>query len=589
MKRTLFMGIFICFCVLPDSVLSEDGFITLPSIVVEGKFNEEDFAGPLFTETNTKTKITEKGINALGPCSSMSVPMAIGLIPSVSQQSVDPIGLSDISNYHESFRFRGTEPTGGGNPSTPVNVENLPVSGRPGGGANIYDLENMESISIYKGGVPADKAFGLTNIGGKIDMEILRPQEKFHYKFRQAAGSNDFRRSFARLDTGLFPSKTAGFFSYSNTMTDKWKGEGDSKRDNLMLGFTQKIHNGFNIEAFCIYNDFDIHTYRPFNYASISSLGENYRFDYSENPNDYFYYDYNKSDFKDYNILMNFKYEFNEDSSLIFKPFYWKDKGNYLETITMQNGNNRIRKWDVDHELTGFISQYSQKIQSAAFNAGFFYLEQERPGPPTAWKLYKVSSGSLAFDKWQLLSNSSKHRQKTPFVSGQYTAGPLTIDGGIKYLIYSMPGITTYDSAGLPDVSHHEALAMAPPVEENASAAPKDFDKILPNLGLSYTLNDSLSCYFSYGRNISASSTLLTTRHSALPIRSGRPSPFMPRPPSIFKHPRFWPTARGAEAVGQERSTPRGSTSPGNEKIPLCFQTKLIMIRVTEDISKGMA
>lgn len=119
----------------------KEDIVTLPEIVVEGKFEEKEFVGPIFTETNTKTKITQKGIGALGPMSMMSVARAINLIPSVHQQSVDPLGLGDISNYHESFRFRGIEPTGGGNPSTPVNVENVPMSARPGGGANIYDLD----------------------------------------------------------------------------------------------------------------------------------------------------------------------------------------------------------------------------------------------------------------------------------------------------------------------------------------------------------------------------------------------------------------------------------------------------------------
>jgi iron complex outermembrane receptor protein len=221
--------------------------VKLPTIVVEEKFEEEEFIGPLFTETNTKTKITEKGIGALGPTSMMSVPKAINLIPSVHQQSVDPLGLGDISNYHESFRFRGIEPTGGGNPSTPVSMENVPMSARPGGGANIYDMENFSSISIYKGGVPANKAFGLTNIGGKIDMEVKRPEENFGFNLKQTLGSHDARRTFVRLDSGLLPSQTAGFLSYSNTAADKWKGKGDSDRENAMLGLSQKVGDGLKI------------------------------------------------------------------------------------------------------------------------------------------------------------------------------------------------------------------------------------------------------------------------------------------------------------------------------------------------------
>ena len=508
MKQILLMTILTAFTILPDSAFPEDDTLPLPEIVVQEKFAEEDFVGPLFTETNTKTKMTEKGINALGPGSKMSVPRAISLIPSVNQQSVDPDGLADVSNYHESFRFRGIEPTGGGNPATPVNVENVPVTGRPGGGANIYDLENFESISIYKGGVPADKAFGLTNIGGKIDMEVKRPGDTFGLDLKQAFGTHDYRRSFLRLDTGLFPTETAGFLSYSNTNADKWKGEGNANRNNAMVGLTQKVGDGLKIEAFSIYNDAKINPYRPLNYKQTTSLSQNYNLDYSDNSSDYYYYGYNKSKFEDYNIFADITYEFSKDSSIMIKPFYWRDNGYYLETITTKSGDNRIRRWDIDHELSGVLGQYSLKIQSAAFNIGYFYLEQERPGPPTSWKLYEVSSGSLVFDKWQTLSNSSTHRQHVPFISGKYSIGSFLMEGGVKYLRYSMPDIITYDTTGIGDVSYDQALGMATSIETGASADGKDFTEILPNFGLSYTLNEKLSTYFSYGRNYGMSVAL---------------------------------------------------------------------------------
>jgi iron complex outermembrane receptor protein len=486
----------------------KNDIVTLPDIVVEAKFKEEEFVGPLFTETNTRTKITDKGINALGPTHKMSVPKAISLIPSVHQQSVDPLGLGDISNYHESFRFRGIEPTGGGNPSTPINVENLPVSGRPGGGANIYDMENFSSISIYKGGLPADQGFGLTNIGGKIDMEVKRPKDSFGFNLKQALGSHDARRTFLRLDSGVLPSQTAGFLSYSNTAADKWKGEGDSERDNVMLGLTQNLGDRLKIEAFSIYNDVEVNPYRALNFGQASSLGKNYNFDFSKNPTDYFYYGYDKNQFEDYNFFGSIEYAFSEDATITLKPFYWKDEGYYQETITMRNGQNRVRRWDIDHDLYGFQAGYSMKIDAFAFDIGYFYLEQERPGPPTSWKLYQVSGDSLVFDRWQLLSNSSRHRQNMPYVSGKYFYGPFQFQAGLKYLDYSMPKITTYNTVGIPDVGYQSALDMATSVVPGASAESKNFDEIIPNASLSYAFTDSLSCYFSYGRNYGMSVAL---------------------------------------------------------------------------------
>ena len=475
--------------------------INLPETEIESTFEEQDFVGPLFTETNTGIKVTEKGITVQGPPAIMSPYKTISLMPSVNQQSVDPVGLADISNYHESFRFRGVEPTGGGNPGTPVNVENVPVSGRPGGGITIYDMEDFKNVSIFKGGIPADQAFGLTNIGGKIDMTIKGPNDIFGAYLKQTLGSESFSRTFMRIDTGLLGTGTGGFLSFSKTDGDKWKGEGDSDRTNAMLGLSQEINDRFRVRAYTIYNNADINTYRSLSYAQAASLSNYNDFDYTTDRTDYYYYGYNKSDFKDLSVLADVEYDFSDSAGISVRPYYWQDKGDYLETIRTQSGANRIRDWAIDHDMYGVLTRYSMKLQDTKLNIGYFYLKQERPGPPTAMKLYQVTDTGLQFDKWQILSAPTRHVQNQPFASAKYTMGNLTLEGGVKYLDYKMPEIITYVTTGIGDVSYDTALGMATTVEQNASAREKDFTELLPNLGVSYILSDSLSSYFSYGRN----------------------------------------------------------------------------------------
>lgn len=478
------------------------------TLLVRGEYEEEDFVGPLFTETVTRTQITEKGIRAIDPASRMSVTRAINLVASVNQQSVDPVGLADISNYHESFRFRGVEPTGGGNPSTPVNVENIPVSGRPGGGAGIYDLDNFRSLSMYKGGIPADKALGLTNIGGKIDMEVRRASGKIGLDLKQALGSHNFRRHFLRIESAELPGGFGGFLSFSDTHADKWKGSGASDRNNLMAGLTRTLGGKLKLEAFSIYNQSAGNAYRPLEYGQAASPDRHSTADYSEDPSDYFYYAYNKNDFEDISVFGSVSYAVGDKAEVVAKPFFWKDSGYYRETVTRKNGSNRIRQWDIDHSMKGVLVQYSQTLKAVRFSAGYSYLEQGRPGPPTSWKLYAVSPDGPAFEQWQVLSNPSKHRQHAPFVSGSATAGRVHVEGGAKFVHYTMPEITTYTTGGLGDLSYEEALGLDLPVEEGASARSRRFTVALPNLGMSLILNRSLSAYASYGRNFAMSVSL---------------------------------------------------------------------------------
>jgi iron complex outermembrane recepter protein len=510
MTKKVLMLTLSCTMILFSSVFAEEVKINLPETEIESKFEEQDFVGPLFTETNTSIKVTEKGISAQGPSATMSPHKSISLMPSVNQQSVDPSGLADISNYHESFRFRGVEPTGGGNPGTPVNVENVPVSGRPGGGMNIYDMENFKTVSIYKGGMPADRAFGLTDIGGKIDMDIKGPGEIFSASLKQSMGSESYRRSFIRIDTGLFSTGTGGFISFSDTGADKWKGEGESDRTNAMAGISQNIGDRIKLEAYTIYNNADINTYRSLSYSQASDLSGYYNFDYTSDRTDYYYYGYNKSDFEDLSVLLGMEYSISDAAKFSLKPYYWQDKGDFFETITTQTGANRIRNRTIDHDMYGVLAQYAIDINKINLDMGYFYLDQERPGPPAAMKLYTVTGNGLQFDRWQILSAPTKHIQNQPFVSGKYTSGSLTLEGGVKYLDYDMPEIITYVTTGIGDVSYKRALALASSVEQNASASEKNFTELLPNLGMSYIINDELSGYFSYGRNYGLSVMLYT-------------------------------------------------------------------------------
>jgi len=501
MIKRILMLIFSCTIFVSPSVFSEEVKINLPETEIEGNFEEQDFIGPMFTETNTSIKVTEKGITAQGPSAAMSPHKSITLMPSVNQQSVDPSGIADISNYHESFRFRGVEPTGGGNPGSPVNVKDVPISGRPGGGMTIYDMENFESVSIYKGGVPADQAFGLTNIGGKIDMDIKGPKEAFGINLKQSLGSDSFTRSFLRVDTGLLAAGTGGFISFSDAGGDKWKGQGESDRINAMLGLSQKIGERIQVNGYAIYNDADLNTYRSLSYSQVSSLSDYYNFEYTNSSTDYYYYGYNRSDFEDLSLLLDMEYRISDVSKFNLKPYYWQDKGDFFETITIQSGANRVRNWAIDHDMYGMLAQYSTDMQGMKVDMGYFYLKHERPGPPTAMKLYQVTGTGLQFDRWQILSAPTKHEQNQPFVSGKYSVGNFTLEGGLKYLDYKMPEIRTYITTGIGDVSYKTALGMASTVEQNSSAREKDFTEFLPNLGASYILSDSLSSYFSYGRN----------------------------------------------------------------------------------------
>ncbi|MGC8774072.1 MAG: TonB-dependent receptor [Chlorobaculum sp.] len=458
---------------------------TAPEITVSGK------KGDLLQN------VTGKESALLNP-SQMSVYKVINMMPSISQQSVDPYGLADIVNYHEAFRFRGVEATAGGVPGTTVNVEGLPVTGRPGGGATIYDLENFENIAVYSGVMPANIGLGIADVGGKIDMTIKRPDEKFGVTFKQSRGSHDFSRTYMRIDTGNLGGGFKAFASGSTSYAEKWKGYGASNRNNLMFGMTEQFSDKVKLEAFATYSKGNIHPYKALSYAEIQNLDRAYETDYGNDPAKYDYYGYNKNEFEDWMVMANLEIKTGEQSKLNIKPYYWSDKGYYLESIS----GSKVRRWDIDHDLKGILAEYNTKLGQVDLDFGYLYHTQERPGPPTSWKNYTVSGSTLQFGGWAILSDSSSHELHEPFIEAKYRAGDWLLEGGVKYVNYTLPSILTYDTTGIGDVSYDNALATDPAViAEKSAESTKSFSRLFPDVRLTRMIGKDTSVHLAYGEN----------------------------------------------------------------------------------------
>lgn len=136
------------------------------------------------------------------------------------------------------IRIRGVR----AQPATGITVEGIPTTGGPLR-HYIYDLENFENISVYKGAIPSDLGTGVGNRGGAIELKPLWADEKFGFKISQSAGSFEYRRTFFRLDSGkINPLNTKFSVSYSFTQEDKWKGPGDiGPRNNFNITVTQPL------------------------------------------------------------------------------------------------------------------------------------------------------------------------------------------------------------------------------------------------------------------------------------------------------------------------------------------------------------
>jgi len=219
-----------------DKVVLEDVVVTGTKLVTPTKQTNET--------VYTGSEITRDGVGALGSKAAVSVYEAINILPGVTVESIDPYGLAA---EQKNIRVRGVRGFLGA----------MTVAGVPNYGGNpmgpreyIYDTENFDSIAVYKGAVPADLGTGVGARGGAVELRPRWPEQEFGISLNQGIGTNNYSRSFIRLDSGSLPQTGTGLsLSLSHTDAEKWKGPGDlGPRKNANLMVRQPIPTGDEVK-----------------------------------------------------------------------------------------------------------------------------------------------------------------------------------------------------------------------------------------------------------------------------------------------------------------------------------------------------
>jgi len=456
----------------------------------------------LLAPANQET-YTQKSIETFGRQGNINVFKIIEMSPSVNYTAVDALGTNE-NGFHDSLRIRGKKQTG---PGSVKSYEGVPISGNPGGGKTIFDLENIESVDVYKGYIPVDKSLGFSNLIGKVDMNIKRPAHELGAELSQTVGSDNFYRTFLRLDSGEI-GNAAAFGSFSNTVSDKYKGEGDLERTNGTFGITAQPNDRLKTELFVSHNRDDHHNYYNLTYSETRNLGLNFNKDFNSNPATANYYDYNKQHFEDTVLLANIEDALTSDSKLSFKPYYLNDTGEY----SYASGANVI-KWDIDHELFGAVLAYEKKF-AKELNAklGYWAHRQLPPGPPSDQEKYTVSAKGLTYAGYAVLADNNYHDFNSPFteVSGQ--SGNLIYSTGVRYLNFKLGEIKSYTYGTNASTSQDYDTAIANgTLDPWASVDAKYFREWLPSAYLGYNLDKDATIYADYSRTYGLDVNLFPT------------------------------------------------------------------------------
>ena len=465
-----------------ENTASEEEIVVLPDVVL--------------SEKKTPSEVNKADLNVLGGGAQLNPYTAISTQPGVDIRFTDGYGMTI------SHKIRGKSDRNIGE-----TLEGMPLKGiGPGGGlSTMMDMENLESISVEKGPVTVDSGLGYGSDNGMVDMHILQPKEDIGVLAKQAVGTDSFTRSFLRLDSGNVGDIARVFVSGSYTDAEKWKGKGNSPdgRINGAFGLSSPDDHAVQWNIYGVYNDEQKHNYRSMTYEQSKDLSQYYGYDYNTEltgipAQDSSYYDFNRSDFTTCTLLGKLKVPvtFIENSSLTFRPYFLRDKGH-----SYSGSGTTVIDWLVEHDTYGGVLEYSQSIGPTDMKIGYWYGEDEPPGPPTSKKKWDINTdGTLSFNSWErLLEATDNSHFNSPYISVDMYFERFSINAGIRYLWWTTPSLTSYNTTGIGDGSYEDALAQATTIDFHVDG--KTYEVFLPRLGMAYQLSDSLSLNAVYGRN----------------------------------------------------------------------------------------
>jgi len=245
----------------------------------------------------------------------------IDAIPGVDAATSDVTGLNN-GNYS----LRGFDSSAIG-----ITINGAPVT--DSGSYSVYateygDAENYNDITVTQGTPNVDQPeMGAT--GGQIAWSTIDPSHRFGVDFTQSFGSNDYRRTFVRVNTGD-TGAVRSWVSFSTNSADKWNGNGDMSVNKIDGKSVWDISPGNSISASFQYNRQSNSSY---NTASKAQLASDYDYDYNDTwggggtSADQSYWKLRRNPYKSLLASLDGEFTLSDSLRLSVVPYVWWGDG----------------------------------------------------------------------------------------------------------------------------------------------------------------------------------------------------------------------------------------------------------------------
>ncbi len=463
----------------------------------------------VFGHAQTRESQVLKGIDILQSAPGTSPLEVLNKLPGVNFQSADTFG-----SYEWSARItlRGFNQNQLGFTLDDIPLGDMSYANYNGLHISRAIISENVGRTVLSEGTGALETASSSNLGGTIQFYSADPSEEFGGVLSQGFGSDAAVRTYVKLDSGRLSTGTKFDISYAYQNSDKWKGDGEQRTQQVNGKLVQSLGDNGQFSVFVNYSDRQEIDYQDLSKQYIAVLGYNWD-NYQPNwqyaldaANNIYHGDVNKVTDKlnaayyaasglrtDVLTGGTLDYALTDDISIKLTPYHHSNDGRGLWFTPYTHSpdgtpiSTRTTEYEIDR--TGVIAGVTATYGINKINAGVWYESNSFNNA----RRYFADSLSGPISPYDFPTN--------PFLTQwQYQFDTDTLQFHLQDTITITDALTV--NAGFKSLSVKTTSTTEVGALENGTLdATNNF---LPQFGINYAISDDQQFFFNFAQNMRA-------------------------------------------------------------------------------------
>ncbi|MDB5393892.1 MAG: hypothetical protein JWM91_1398 [Rhodospirillales bacterium] len=227
----------------------------------------------VFGHAQTRDSQTLKHLDLVEAAPGTSPLQVLNKLPGVNFQSADTFGSYEWSTR---ITLRGFNQNQLGFTLDDIPLGDMSYANYNGLHISRAIISENIARTVLSEGTGALETASSSNLGGTIQFYSADPSEEFGGTLGQGFGSESAVRTYVKLDSGRLSTGTKFDVSYAYQNSDKWKGVGEQRQQQVNGKLVQALGDNAQFSVFVNYSDRQEIDYQDLSKEYITKLGYNW-------------------------------------------------------------------------------------------------------------------------------------------------------------------------------------------------------------------------------------------------------------------------------------------------------------------------